>query len=150
NVMRVLLTGGTGMVGANLAHRLVADGHRVTIVTRPGSKRNRLVALNGYLEFIEVDITDADAVKAAVERIAPQIVFHLASTPFNPPLKPEVHLRAIVQATLNLLEAVRGAPDCVVVYTGSAAVYGAGSKLGEDLPLKPATLLGAFKAGASI
>ena len=148
--MRVLLTGGTGMVGANLAHRLVADGFQVGILTRPGSPRHRLQAIEGSLDFFEVAITDADAVNRAVERAAPRIVYHLASTPFNPPtFSPEEHLRVIVLGTLNILEAVRQAPETVVVFTGSAAAYGSGSNLSEDQPLKPATILGACKAAAA-
>jgi nucleoside-diphosphate-sugar epimerase len=150
-VKRVLLTGGTGMIGANLAHRLVADNYKVNILTRPESQRHRLHAIREKLNFIEAELTDATAVKEVIERVSPATIYHLASTPFNPPtISPQEHLRVIVSGTLNVLEAARQIPDAVVVFAGSAAVYGSGSNLSENLPLRPATVLGACKASAAL
>ncbi len=146
----VLLIGGTGMLGANLAHRLVANGFQVSLLARPASNRTRLESIAGDLRFLDGDVTDKAAVCKAVEKAAPHIVFHLAATPFNPPtIAPEEHFRVNALGTLYLLEALRKAPRTTLVYTGSAAVYGADSSFTEDQPLKPATILGAAKAAAA-
>jgi len=65
--MRVLLTGGAGFIGSNLAHALVSAEHEVTIVdklTYAGDKSN-LYGLD--LEFIEGDICDTGLVKRLVQ-----------------------------------------------------------------------------------
>ena len=81
----------------------------------------------------------------------PEVVFHLASTPFNPPtISSQTHLETIVQGTMNLVEALKGRLNVRVVAAGSAAAYGSGSRLREDAPLRPGTVLGAAKAAASL
>src|ERR1019366_6521072 len=148
---RVLITGGTGMLGANLAHKLVADGFSVSILTRPDSKRTRLRLIENNLTFLCGDFTNQASINKAIERAAPEIVYHLASTPFNPPTStPGEHFDVNVLGTLALLESLRKVPDATFVYTGTAAVYQAGMKSSEDQSMKPATVLGASKAAASI
>lgn len=139
------------MIGANLAHRLVGDGFHVCLLTRPGSNRIRLQSIEPYLQVLEADITDRAAVRTAVRQAEPEIVFHLASTSFNPPTScAETHFQVNVLGTLHLAETLRDYPDARVVYTGSAAEYGSGSQLGEDHLLLPGTILGASKAATSI
>jgi len=148
---RVLLTGGTGMIGATLAARLVAEGDRVSVLVREDSSRLRLQSLNGQVHLLFADICDANAVRAAVEQAEPTAVYHLASTPFNPPtMSAQQHLNVIVGGTLNLLEALRDRPGVRMIAAGSAAEYGAGSSLREDHPLTPTTVLGAAKAAATL
>jgi len=148
---RILLTGGTGMIGANLMHRLIADGHQVSLLIRESSNRIRLYSLEGRIQFLVADVLDAVAVRYAVQQVDPEVVYHLASTPFNPPtISARTHMQVIVTGTLNLLEALVGRPGVRVIYTGSAAEYGSGSKVREDSSLLPGTILGAAKAAASI
>lgn len=139
------------MVGANLARRLVGSGFRVMVMSRPGAGRVRLAELRQGVEILEGDLADEQTVRRIVERAHPQIVVHLASTPFNPPeTSALVHLQVNAVGTLHLLEAVRTIPDVKVVFTGSAATYGAGACLREGQPLAPATVFGASKACASM
>ena len=148
---RILLTGGTGFIGANLAHRLVAQGHQAFLLTREGSHRVRLQSLEGQIQFFVADVVDATAVRYVVEQVDPEVVYHLASTSFNPPtISARTHMQVIVMGTLNVLDALVGRPGVRVIYTGSAAEYGSGSQLREDSPLLPGTVLGAAKAAASI
>jgi len=59
----VLLLGGTGGLGAEIARRLVARGDRVTVFTRPGSDRARLANLP--VAYVEGDLLNAPDVAAA-------------------------------------------------------------------------------------
>ena len=74
----VLITGGAGFLGANLARRLVAEGARVRAVDN--LERGRLEYLEEIrdrVEFLELDLRDPDAARGAVEDM--QVVFHFAA-----------------------------------------------------------------------
>jgi len=148
---RILVTGGTGFIGTNLVQRLSSDGHHVGLLSRHRGNQGRLSSLQDGVQTLMGDLLNAGAVRRAVERVQPDIVYHLASTPFNPPTIPtRTHLNVAVSGTLNLLEALTDRSDARVVYTGSGAEYGSGSRLGEDTSLLPGTIFGAVKAAASI
>ncbi|MGV0602657.1 NAD-dependent epimerase/dehydratase family protein, partial [Mycolicibacterium pulveris] len=70
---RVLVTGGSGFVGANLVTELLDRGYRVRSFDRAPSP----VAAHPRLEVIEGDVCDADTVTAAVTGI--DTVFHTAA-----------------------------------------------------------------------
>lgn len=148
---QVLVTGGTGFIGSALARRLLADGYQVSLFAREGADRSRLQGAADRVQWLTGDLRDAAAVRAAVEQVEPQAVYHLASTPFNPPtISASEHLATIVGGTVSILEALKDRPGVRVVATGSAAAYGGGSQRRETDPLRPATMLGAAKASASL
>ncbi len=148
-LVRVLVTGASGFVGANLTRRLLAGDHEVACLTRDPCGRLRLDALPGA-RILVGDLLDPVSLREAVEEADPAVVFHLASTSFNPPTTPAgTHVDVIVRGALNLLEAVEGRPARVVI-AGSAAEYGDGSGIREDAPLRPGTVLGAAKAAATL
>ena len=150
-MQRVLITGATGMIGANLTRKLVADGFRVCVLARPNTNRLRLRDIADSLQFIIGDLSDELSVCRAVDKAAPDIVYHLASTPFNPPTStPQEHYQTNVLGTLALVEALRISPQTRLIYTGTAAVYDTNSKSRENDALRPSTILGASKAAATI
>ena len=134
----VLVTGGAGFIGANLADRLAREGRRVRVfdaLARPGVEENLewLVRRHpNHIEAVVADIRDKGAVARAVEGV--EAVFHMAAQVAvttsldDPELDFEVNLRG----TLNLLEAVRRLPSRpALVFASTNKVYGA---LG-DIPL---------------
>lgn len=139
--MTVLVTGGAGFVGANVAHRLLASGERVRVLdnlSRPGVERNVawLREKHGIaFELLEADVRDRAAVRQAVAGV--DHVLHFAAQVAvttsieDPPLDFEVN----AGGTLNVLEAVRAErrPPSVV-YASTNKVYGAL----EDVPLEAA------------
>lgn len=83
--MRILITGGAGFIGCNLAQRRLARGDTVTIydnLSRPGTTSNldwlRTIAHRsaGSLEFIQADVRDATAIASAAQSV--EAIFHLA------------------------------------------------------------------------
>ncbi len=127
----VLITGGAGFVGSNLAHRLLGDGHRVMILdnlSRPGVERNLawLRDQHDALEVIVGDVRDASVVRTAARGAGR--IFHFAAqvavtTSLDDPVTDfEVNARG----TLNVLEAARTAErPPMVVLTSTNKVYGA-------------------------
>jgi CDP-glucose 4,6-dehydratase len=115
---RVLVTGHTGFKGAWLCLWLQSLGARVTGLARGVPTRPSLYELaqvGAHMDELEVDVRDAEAVRAAVDRAAPEIVLHLAAQPMvrrslrDPALTYEVN----VIGTVNLLEAVRQVGEAV-------------------------------------
>jgi len=127
----VLITGGAGFIGANLAHRLLSLGNRVVLLdnlSRQGVEKNLqwLIETHGNNVDIEVpDVRNLDAVKAAVKHATQ--VFHLAaqvavtSSLVDPIEDFEINARG----TLNLLEAIRlSSHKPSLVFTSTNKVYG--------------------------
>ncbi len=128
----VLVTGGAGFIGANLAHRLLSAGVPVRVLddlSRPGTERNLAWLEAGHREGLEVtrgDVRDPELVAAAVEGVA--AVFHLAAqVAVTTSLVDPVHdFEVNARGTLNVLEAVRRqARPPFVLYTSTNKVYGA-------------------------
>jgi CDP-paratose 2-epimerase len=133
----VLITGGSGFIGTNLAHRLLTAGHPVLLfdnLGRPGVEQNLrwLRDTHGTRVDIEVaDVRDADILRGAVKDAAQ--VFHFAAqvavtTSLAEPLEDfEVNARG----TLNLLEALRAQKTPPpLVFTSTNKVYGALEDIG--------------------
>ncbi|MCU0241178.1 MAG: NAD-dependent epimerase/dehydratase family protein [Vicinamibacteria bacterium] len=60
--MKILLTGGTGFLGKNVARALVASGHQLVVLARPNS---RLEGLPEKVERAAGDVTDCDSLRRA-------------------------------------------------------------------------------------
>ncbi|MBA2242906.1 MAG: GDP-mannose 4,6-dehydratase, partial [Chthoniobacterales bacterium] len=127
----VLITGGAGFVGCNLAHRLCSEGQPVLLydnLSRAGVEENAawLCATHGDLVQVQVaDVRDAPSLGQAAQHSS--AVFHLAaqvavtSSLTGPISDFEINARG----TLNLLEALRGMSSPVpVVFTSTNKVYG--------------------------
>jgi nucleoside-diphosphate-sugar epimerase len=152
---RVLVTGGTGMVGANLLRRLVALGNRPFVFMRDPARMQRLEDIRACFECVPGDIADAAAVERAVETVKPRAVFHLASSYFNPPtLSAADHMNINAMGLLYLCEALTRAAQAPqggkirLVAAGSCAIYTGGSGLCEDAPVRPGSVFGVSKAAA--
>jgi CDP-paratose 2-epimerase len=128
----VLVAGGAGFVGSNLAHRLLSSGTRVRILddlSRRGVDRNLawLAAAHGpLLDPILGDIRDPAAAARAVHGAS--AVFHCAAqvAVTTSLVDPVVDFEVNARGTLNLLEAVRREdPPPFVLFTSTNKVYGA-------------------------
>jgi CDP-paratose 2-epimerase len=129
---RVLITGGAGFVGTNLASRLLGEGCPVLLydnLSRSGAERNLGWLCETYgerVQLVDADVRDSRALARAVEQASH--VFHFAAqvavtTHLTDPVEEfEVNARG----TLNLLEALRRVPEPPpLVFTSTKKVYGA-------------------------
>jgi len=111
---RVLVTGHTGFKGSWLVLWLQALGARVYGLSLPPEttpSHARLLALP--VEEALVDLRDTPAVRNAVRRFEPEIVFHLAAQALvrRSYVEPAATFDTNVMGLVNLLESVRAAPS---------------------------------------
>lgn len=128
-MIRVLVTGGLGFVGSNLAHELVKRGDRVTVLDNLdpacGGDRRNLDGVADDVEVIRGDIRDADVVTSAVR--GKDLILHCAAktSHLQSMQQPFEDLDVNVRGTLTLLEAVRETqPDAKVVTIGTSTQTG--------------------------
>ncbi len=121
----VLVTGGAGFIGSQIARELVDRGAQVRILDNFSSgKRNALGDAQRRIEFQEGDIRNAIACRNACRGI--DTVFHLAAFISAPgSVKDPVTADAVnIGGTLNILMAARETGVRRVIFSSSAAVYG--------------------------
>jgi CDP-paratose 2-epimerase len=128
----VLITGGAGFVGTNLAHRLLESGQSVLIfdnLSRPGVDKNLRWLRETHSARVQIevaDIRDGYALLRAVQS-AGQIFHFAAQVAVTTSLtKPVYDFEINARGTLNLLEALRTLKDPPpLVFTSTNKVYGA-------------------------
>jgi CDP-paratose 2-epimerase len=127
----VLVTGGAGFIGCNLADRLAEAGHEVIVfdaLLREGVERNLawLKARHGpRLVHVAGDTRDADAVRAAVREAC--AVFHMAAqvAVTTSLVDPVEDFEINVGGAVNVLEAARGnRTPTPVIFASTNKVYG--------------------------
>jgi len=143
--MAVLVTGGTGFVGANVVRELVALGAAVRVLARRGSDRRALDGL--AVEVVEGDLLDRASLARAVRGI--EAVYHVAADyrlwARNPM---ELH-RVNVDGTRAMLDVAGEAGVKRIIYTstvGALGIPGDGTPGTEDTPVSLADMVGPYKA----
>ena len=155
---KVLLTGGTGCIGAATTHVLTAhDVDEVIIATRSGSEGMLKLwfpeKLDPRITLVKGDVSDGDRIQEVVHTHQPDRIIHLSA--FQSPDCYAYPVRGMdinVGGTLNLLNAAAGLGDRLkrFVFASSAAVYGPRSlypaeSVEETDPLAPPNLYGVWK-----
>jgi CDP-paratose 2-epimerase len=133
--MHVVVTGGAGFIGSNVAAHYLREGHRVTVLddlSRGGTRLNlpwlRSLDEHGQLRFVRGDVRRPEPVESALGRGA-DLLFHFAAQTavttslVNP--RDDLHVNLI--GTFNVLEAVRRMPaddQPAMFFTSTNKVYG--------------------------
>lgn len=132
NTQRVTITGGAGFIGSNLAHRLLAQGHQVTILdnlSRSGGAQNlawlRAEHGDGAFRLVQGELANFAAVQRAC--VGAQRIYHLAGqvAVTTSVTNPRQDFESNALGTFNVLEAARlAADDPILLYTSTNKVYG--------------------------
>jgi CDP-paratose 2-epimerase len=127
----VLITGGAGFIGCNIANRLAEDGHEVLIydtLSRPGVEKN-LAWLqerhSGQIATVIADIRDEDELGRAAREA--KAVFHMAAqvAVTTSLVDPREDYEINLKGTINLLDALRlKGGDTPVIFASTNKVYG--------------------------
>ena len=129
--MKLLITGGCGFLGSNLAYDALSRGDELVVfdnLFREGSRENlSWLKTQGSFSFEYGDIRSQNDITRVIKSFKPDAIFHLAgqvamtTSIANPRLDFEIN----VLGTHNLLEAVRlHAPEATIIYSSTNKVYG--------------------------
>jgi CDP-paratose 2-epimerase len=129
---RILVTGGVGFIGSNLVHRLLGEGHTVTIfdnLSRSGCTSNLTWLHETYgpnaFRLVTADLTNFDALRQAAE--SADRIYHLAGqVAVTTSVKnPRQDFEDNALGTFNALEAARQVGnDPIFIYASTNKVYG--------------------------
>ena len=148
---RVLITGGSGFVGANLARRLLRDGHELHLMLRPQFQRWRLAGITGHFSPHLADIEDREAVARCVHEVRPDWCFHLSAYgAYSTQTGIERMISTNLTGTIALLDACAEAGTAVFVHAGSSSEYGyKDHAASEDEVIQPNSHYAITKAAAT-
>jgi GDPmannose 4,6-dehydratase len=150
-----LITGITGQDGSFLAELLLERGYAVTgLVRREGdASLGCSEHLRARLRLVQGDLLQPHTLRAAIDRVRPQELYHLAAPSFVPDswLRPGETLAAIAGSCAGILEAVRDIdPRTRVFVSASGAIFGEAreSPQREDTPCRPTSPYAVAKLAA--
>lgn len=150
---RVVITGGLGFIGSNLARTLVRLGAHVTLVDSMipeyGGNLHNIRGLEGKLTVNIADVRDPHCLPHLLRGAG--YLFNLAgqTSHLDSMHDPETDLAINCQAQLSILQCCRKHnPDVKVVYAGTRQIYGRPGNLpvAEDHPIHPVDINGIHKA----
>lgn len=137
---KIMITGGTGYLGSNLAEYLADQGHQVTAVGRKDFSFK-----NKNIHFLAKDVRELN--REDVKEF--NSIFHLAAvSPNNSKLEPAEIYKQNVESMLHLLELIENISTPIkIIFASSAGVYGRGQKrFSEKDFLSPIDLYACSKA----
>lgn len=148
---RVLITGGAGCIGSDLARESLRRGACVTVLDNLSSgKREHIEDMlsDSRFRFIKGDLLDRDALDSAMRGM--EMVWHLAANPdvkFTVGDATDKDLTQNTLCTYNVLESMRRHGVKRLAFASSSAIYGSSERqpIPEDAPARPVSLYGATK-----
>jgi UDP-glucose 4-epimerase len=148
--MKVLVTGGAGYIGSVISAGLLAAGHTVTVYD--DLSRGHRAAVAAGAQLVVADIRDAERLTEALAAGGCEAIVHMAALAevAESVAFPQRYHDVNVDGTRSVLEAARSAGVARLVFSSTAAVYGAPETLpiDEDSPLAPANPYGETKLEA--
>jgi UDP-glucose 4-epimerase len=143
----VLVTGGAGYIGSHACRRLAEIGHAPVCLDNFQTGWREAAR---FCPVIECDLLDAQAVSQALAELRPDAVMHFAARSLvgESMEKPSLYWRNNVVGTLNLLDAMQRAGTRRLVFSSTAATYGApeADLISEDTALRPTNPYGTTKS----
>lgn len=150
---KILITGGTGFVGANFVRTFLGLGDDVHLIVRPESNFWRIEDIKNSVTLHYVDLLNASELEAFIIGLKPEIILHFATYGAYPGRQQDVKLTADtnVLGTMYLANAASKIPCKCFINTGSSSEYGEKNcPMSEDDLLEPNNLYGITKAAGTL
>jgi len=148
----ILISGGGGFIGANLAHRLCRLGLRPHLLLRKGGSDWRIASIRKNVRLYECDITDETKIHRLVKQIKPKYIFHFATYggySFQEDRKKILQVN--LWGTFQLLNACLRHGFQLFVNNGSSSEYGFKNfPCDEETLLEPNSYYAVTKASATL
>lgn len=149
---RILVTGAAGFVGACLTRKLVGLFGEVNVIARQSSNLWRIKDVTDKIILHRVDLTDAASLSGIIQKMRPEIIFHLATYGgYYSQRDANKIFETNLIGTKNLLTALSGVGFKAMINTGSSSEYGLKTQpMSEGDLLEPVTEYGVSKATATL
>lgn len=156
--MKLLVTGGAGFIGSNFIHLMLAERPGWSVVnldklTYAGNLENlKDIASDSRYRFLQVDICDTAAVKAAAAGCDAIVNFAAETHVDRSIMDPMDFLKTDIEGTFVLLEAVRKGVVPKLLQVSTDEVYGSipEGAADETWPLRPSSPYSASKSGGDL
>jgi nucleoside-diphosphate-sugar epimerase len=148
--MSILITGGTGFIGAEIVRQLLNEGidHAIHVAHRRG-RFERIRDLIDQVTLHQLDLADPEAIGALVDKTRPDVIFHFGAVLTGPgQANPQSAVEANAIGTYALLEAARLADVRQIVFASSIGTYGSDIRapiIDDETIQRPITVYGVTK-----
>jgi nucleoside-diphosphate-sugar epimerase len=145
--VRILITGGAGCLGANLADRLVPAGHELLVIDNFATGHREALPSIPAVRIVEGSIVDRALVDRQFDEFAPEWVIHSAAA-YKDPADWREDAATNVTGTINVVDAARRLKVHRLVNFQTALCYGRPKQvpIPADHPVSPFTSYGISKA----
>lgn len=150
---RILITGASGFINANLARRMLQEGHEVSVVLRQQSNLSRIKDILPKMSAIYADLLDYETLRKEVQDFNPDYIFHSATYGSYPDDQKDddLMIQTNIVGTYNLLKATQDIAYKCFIHAGSSSEYGPKDKvMSETDVLQPINQYGVTKASATL
>jgi dihydroflavonol-4-reductase len=122
-MIKVFVTGGTGLLGANLIKTFIESGrYKVMALRRSQSDMTLLGGLESKVEWIDGDVLDLESIEKGIKHAA--IVFHCAAIVSFDPRDVEQMMEVNIEGTANIVNTCLDYPDIKLIHVSSIAALG--------------------------
>ena len=135
----VIVTGGSGLLGATMVKLLLEEENVKPIVMDLNPNPTRLDVIRDQIEYVEGDVSDPELLNSTFSKFKPTKIFHLVTIPGDVcENNTQLAVKVNVNGFINLLEAARSNGMPQILYSSSGTTYG--EDLEEGVVLDDKTL----------
>lgn len=122
--MKTFVTGGTGLLGANIIRELLKRGHEVRVLVRAGS--NLRAIKNLEIEYYNGDLSDLETLRKGCSGC--DFIIHSAANPPGSSSRFSDFVKTNIEGTKNIVRVAENVGVKRMIYVSSCCVFGGGSK----------------------